>query len=549
MASKVYFNGRKIILPGTYSTIKSGLSNPPQNLDYGKIMIIDTGIGAGFGGGSGIDGENYKNSDSVYEFTDIQAYREFLKGGILWKIAEPLFKPNGNNAGVSTVYHARAASTTSASMEFAPTGGGSNGGTVTIKVKDEGLVGNGETNASKTELYLGYGYTFETSTVDSTKFVLKFFRGTFKGTADDGIPFNETEKEDTKRELLFTSSEFENMEEVLYWMSTNRDFNSVFTFSAGSSIGDGSITTDDLTVISGIQVASGGTEDYSTDNLDKVFESIKDLDYTFVLCTEYGDKAQSAMNGKILSHLNDVDTRFDKFMIVGGGDNSSEFGSGANNSSIDTAIHYNSDKVIVTHGGIKKVCQTSPTGFRKLPSLYHAALHLGRIAGLAPQVPPTFKAIDVDGLEHNLTTREQEIALNAGVLVTVYDRDFQDFIILQGVNTLQNNDFLVNSDATSYSIQLKRIVSQINKELIINSKLQLLNQPSGVNRSTLSSKNVEDWVKGYLQRITATTTTDNLILSFRDVTVQVQDDAYKVSYGIVPNTEINKLFFTGFILE
>lgn len=549
MASKVYFNGRKVILPGTYSTIKSGLDNPPQNLDYGKIMVIDTGIGAGFGGGSGIDGENFKNSDSVYEFTDVQSYRDFLKGGILWKIAEPLFKPKGNNVGVSTVYHVRAATTESASMVFAPTGGGANGGAVTIKVKDEGVVGNGEANSSKTELYLGYGYTFETSTTDSTKFVLKFFKGTFRGVADDGIPFNEMEKEDTKREFLLMSTEFDNMDEVLYWMRTNKDFNSVFTSSLGVTNGDGSITTDDLTAISGIQVASGGTEDYSTDNLDKVFESIKDLDYTFVLCTEYGEKAQSVMNGKILSHLNDIDTRFDKFMIVGGGDNSSEFASGTNNSSIDTAKYYNSDRVIVTHGGVKKVCQTSPTGFRKLPSLYHAALHLGRIAGLAPQVPPTFKAIDIDGLEHNLTTREQETALNAGVLATVYDRDFQDFIILQGVNTLQNNEFLVNADATSYSIQLKRIVSQINKELIINSKLQLLNQSEGVNRSTLSSKNVEDWVKGYLQRITATTTTDNLILSFRDVTVKVQADAYKVSYGIVPNTEINKLFFTGFILE
>lgn len=549
MASKVFFNGRGIILPGTYSTIKSGLNNPPQNLDYGKILVLDTGLGASYGGGSGIDGENSNGVDSIYEFTGIQDYRNFLKGGYLWAAAEPLFKPKGSLPGVSTVYHVRAASTTSASVIFAPTGGSTNGGTVTIKVKDEGLVGNGEVNSTKTELYLGYGFTLEVGVQDSAKFLLKFYKGTYRGKAADDIDFDETKKTDTKKELLLTSIEFNNMQEVIDWMATDKAFNTVFKSSAGSVKGSGAITTADLAPLGGVQVFAGGTESYTTNNLDKVFEAIKDLDYTFVLCTDSGSDAQSAYNGKILSHLNDKSTRFEKFMVVGGGADSSEFLSKTTNSTVDLAKHYNSDRVIAVHSSIKKTSRQSVTGFKVLSSFYHAAAVLGRIAGIAPQVPPTFKALDIDGLVHNLTEREKEIALESGVLATIYDRDFQDFIILQGVNTLQNNQYLVNPDASSYSIQLKRIVSQINKELIINSKLQLLSQPAGVNRNTLTAKNVEDWVKGYLQRITATSTTDNLILSFRDVSVQTIGDAYNVSYGIVPNTEINKLFFTGFILS
>ena len=58
MASTFIFNGRQISLPGVYSTIVSGEMNPARNLDYGKVLIIDTGkYSAGFGGGAGINGE------------------------------------------------------------------------------------------------------------------------------------------------------------------------------------------------------------------------------------------------------------------------------------------------------------------------------------------------------------------------------------------------------------------------------------------------------------------------------------------------------------
>ena len=51
MATSVYFNGKLRTLPGIYSTITSGDSNSTRNLDYGTVLLIDTGVyGAGFGG-------------------------------------------------------------------------------------------------------------------------------------------------------------------------------------------------------------------------------------------------------------------------------------------------------------------------------------------------------------------------------------------------------------------------------------------------------------------------------------------------------------------
>ena len=57
MATSVYFNGKLRTLPGVYSTITSGESNVSRSLDYGTVLLIDTGVyGAGWGGGSGVNG-------------------------------------------------------------------------------------------------------------------------------------------------------------------------------------------------------------------------------------------------------------------------------------------------------------------------------------------------------------------------------------------------------------------------------------------------------------------------------------------------------------
>ena len=71
MATSVYFNGKLRTLPGAYSTITSGDSTASRSLDYGTVLIIDTGVyGAGFGGGAGVNGEGAQGLDAIYEFDD-----------------------------------------------------------------------------------------------------------------------------------------------------------------------------------------------------------------------------------------------------------------------------------------------------------------------------------------------------------------------------------------------------------------------------------------------------------------------------------------------
>ena len=84
MATSKYFDGKIRKLPGVYSDIKSGIQNLPQTSDYSKVLILDTGTGAAYGGKSGINGENESGVDSIYEFTDLVSAREFWKGGIMW---------------------------------------------------------------------------------------------------------------------------------------------------------------------------------------------------------------------------------------------------------------------------------------------------------------------------------------------------------------------------------------------------------------------------------------------------------------------------------
>ena len=72
MSSTFYFNNRQISLPGVYSTIISGETGPARNLDYGKVLVVDTGTySAGFGGGAGINGENTQGQNAIYTFDNL----------------------------------------------------------------------------------------------------------------------------------------------------------------------------------------------------------------------------------------------------------------------------------------------------------------------------------------------------------------------------------------------------------------------------------------------------------------------------------------------
>ena len=189
MATSVYFNGKMRTLPGVYSTITSGDNSQTRTLDYGVVLLIDTGTfedsenQVGWGGGSGSAGENLQGKDAVYEFEDLQSFQDFVKGGMYWKAAEALFNPDPSNAdavGISRLLFVRACKTTAATLEFAPEGAGS----ITFSTIDEGFCANGLTEEIEdsdgepiNHLKYGYAITVEVGKEDPTAFIMKFWRG------------------------------------------------------------------------------------------------------------------------------------------------------------------------------------------------------------------------------------------------------------------------------------------------------------------------------------------------------------------------------------
>lgn len=557
MATTFYFNNKQITLPGVYSQIKSGINNPPLALDYGKVLVIDTGTGAGYGGGAGINGELSEKGDAVYVATSLREYQNFLKGGILWKTAEKLFKPDGAQQGASAVYHVKAATTTAATLTFTATGGGAAGGTFKLKVRDEGVAGNGVITGSGATGHLdfGYAYTVETGVIDTAKWIMKLWVGTWKGNHTDSIAYDEVAKADTKAQLLIQSPEFDNIQDLIDWALVDGQLNQYFSYDTTSAVvGAGTVDADDVTAVVGYNAASGGTESYSSTDLDTVFETLEEWDGSFILCDKYGkDDYDNALVGKIKTFI-ETDAKYQIGMVYGGGKDDTEFT--ATDGSIEQAEHFDSEYVTVVHGDSFMRSQATATGYRRWPSIYTAAAYLGRLAGKAPQVPATFKSIGIDKLAHDPTNKEKTQALAAGVLMLYNDIDFRKVTVLQAVNTLQRNSYLLNADGTTFSVQLFRIKAQLNKEITINAKVQLLGQEEGVNRNTLSPGYLKDWTETYLQGKVSNDKQDNLLVvgdngepAWQNVVVTRTDDSYFVEYEARGNSEITKLFVTGILID
>lgn len=137
MATRVVVNGKTIIRPGVYAIVISGIKNTPSALAAGNVLIIDDGLGASFGGGA---------AGTVYNFTTVQDFQNFVKGGVLYDLAVPLFQPLPNQPTISgatqvSLIHARTA--TPAVIDFTIAAG--NCAFTTI---DQGLNANGVQDGS-----------------------------------------------------------------------------------------------------------------------------------------------------------------------------------------------------------------------------------------------------------------------------------------------------------------------------------------------------------------------------------------------------------------
>lgn len=543
MASTVIFSNRQITLPGAYSTIVSGENNPARNLDYGKVLIIDTGVfGTGFGGGAGINGTISQGQDAIYTFDNISDFRSFVKGGMYWKIAEALFTPDPSNpaaVGVSEILFVRAAKTTPAKLTFIST----DGGTFAVQTLDEGTVANGVLTG--TNLSTGYGFMITPGVEDTSKWIMSFYVGSYTGTASDGLPYGEISAAAAEPRLVVQSPEFDNIKTLIEWAQTDSTFAQAFQLDSTSEAkGEGTVSESDVTDLLNVYTpAAGGTETYDQTNFEAVLDQIVGLNYSFIFMDQFGDNANSALTKAYITHMNNA-AKFPHFLFVGGYNVAADY-----SKSIELAQGFDSSYIQVTHGEVGLASDIAPQKYRWWTVMYNLCAQLGRTAGKEPMIPVTNKSIGVDRVRHILTESEQKKALKYGLLVTVKNDYLGKFVVLQGVNTLQDNANLFNAKGQSYSIQFMRIVAQINTELVVNAEIDLLGQENGVNVNTLSAGAVKDWTVAYLQSRTATNETDNLLLVFQDVVVTRKEDAWFVTYKIRVNNEITKLFFTGFLIR
>jgi len=537
MATVVTFGGKNIIEPGVYSQIKANVNINPVPMSTGNVLIIDTGEGAGYGGGSGITGDLASGLNSVYTFTSLADFRSFVRGGLLWDLAEYLFIPANGAAGAPQVSLVRAATTTKSSLTYTFTGGGANGGTFKVNYKNEGVVG-ALGALGDTEVRTGAGALMKVGIVDPTKWFIEFYEGTYKGVDGDGDPYDGVAYDDCPPMLIAKSPEFNNIQTLLDWAATDPSFNARFQKDASCiKAGTGAVVLADYTANSTLKLVAGGSTTYGTTDLDNVLSKIGELDYTFVLSLKSGSNAVNASIVKILYHISQ-EAEFKKFLVAGGGDDSATY-----SQSVTAVQTFDSPYAIVAHSGFKIDVPFSIQKKSK-SALYHAALVCGRLAGLMPQTPLTFKTLRASQWRHILTKTEREAALQLGILHTRYVPNL-GYVVNQGINSLQANTQMINQNGTSAEISIMRVAEQLNKELILNMRPIFV----GGNLNTCSPADVKAFVEGYLHFKTATKLQDNLIIKFSNVAVTQIQDTYNVTYNFVPNSPLNKIFVTGFMLD
>lgn len=435
-------------------------------------------------------------------------------------------------AGNAVTLAASVATPSGATLAGGVAGSGANGGVVVIEPIVEGLGANGLVDPTSSDLYKGFAVKVVAGITDSAKFALEFWRGTYKGLDFDSVPFDNISRDLVEPELITKSDEFSTLQELFDWMDTNAEFASWYKRNKTScSInGTGALIAADTTTHSGYNLFNQGTEVYNASDLTKVYEYIKETDYSFILADKYEDDGDDTVNLQHISHIN-LQSEFKRILVVGGGADSTKFTQAGG--SIPMAATFNDENVHILHS------RTYKNG-RELPTIYHAAAFLGRAAGSSPQVNMTWKDLDFDGVKHVMSQKERELCIQKGVTHMKNVSDLGWVINLDN-NTKQKNQQEVYADGTSPYGSIVRIKNLLNKEISLNLRKKF----TGGNANTADPASVKSETETILLNRTANKTDDNLILNFKNVKTNLVGADYKITYGFTSNGPVNRLFITG----
>ena len=290
--------------------------------------------------------------------------------------------------------------------------------------------------------------------------------------------------------------------------------------------------------------ATGGKTEWLKDTeYADVLEAISELDVTFFLATNtsVSDGISSATTGRLFTFLKN-DAKFTEFLVIPGGSSDSDL-FGESGSSQAIAKYYDSEQVVVVHGA-PIVNRKDGNGTKELPSIYLAAAIIGLAAGQAPQQPLTFKRVGYQSFTYDLKKKEREKALQAGIM---HVRNLSGYwCVNQGITTIQDNKKSIASDGQTMELSIALIKAQLNKELIVDSANRFIGDTSAVNASPQTIKN---FTETKLSSLTAKNGEDNLLKSWKNVKVVQKNSDFQITYDFAPNLPVNKLFFTGNILD
>lgn len=535
MATVVNFHGKNYIEPGSYAVSVYNPTSVVNVSEFGNVMIIDTGLAKNgdyeFAGGSGIHGELNKGLKSVYEFDNYEDFLSFMGGGLVGDIAEKIFTPRDGVAGAPKLFYCRAATTKCANITLTFGSGNS----LILKCKNEGEVGNGVIEGGV--LKVGYAARVITGSDDPSKFKCQVYRGSFMGVDDDGEPYGSASLSKATGNLLTESEEFETLEELYNWARSDKYILANFVVSMTG------VKTSNISAVTLTAATGGKTEWLKDSEYADVLEAISELDVTFFLATNtsVGDGISSATTGRLFTFLKN-DAKFTEFLVIPGGSSDSDL-FGESDSSQAIAKYYDSEQAVVVHGA-PIVNRKDGNGTKELPSIYLAAAIIGLAAGQAPQQPLTFKRVGYQSFAYDLKKKEREKALQAGIM---HVRNLSGYwCVNQGITTLQDNKKSIASDGQTMELSIALIKAQLNKELIVDSANRFIGNTSAVNASPQTIKN---FTETKLSSLTAKTGEDNLLKSWKNVKVVQKNSDFQITYDFAPNLPVNKLFFTGNILD
>lgn len=535
MATVVNFHGKNYIEPGSYAVSVYNPTSVVNVSEFGNVMIIDTGLAKNgdyeFAGGSGIHGELNKGLKSVYEFDNYEDFLSFMGGGLVGDIAQKIFTPRDGVAGAPKLFYCRAATTKCANITLTFGSGNS----LILKCKNEGEVGNGVIDGGV--LKVGYAARVITGSDDPSKFKCQVYRGSFMGVDKDGEPYGSASLSKATGNLLTESEEFETLEELYNWARSDKYILANFVVSMTG------VKTSDISAVTLTAATGGKTEWLKDSEYADVLEAISELDVTFFLATNtsVGDGISSATTGRLFTFLKN-DAKFTEFLVIPGGSSDSDL-FGESGSSQAIAKYYDSEQVVVVHGA-PIVNRKDGNGTKELPSIYLAAAIIGLAAGQAPQQPLTFKRVGYQSFTYDLKKKEREKALQAGIM---HVRNLSGYwCVNQGITTLQDNKKSIAGDGQTMELSIALIKAQLNKELIVDSANRFIGDTSAVNASPQTIKN---FTETKLSSLTAKTGEDNLLKSWKNVKVVQKNSDFQITYDFAPNLPVNKLFFTGNILD